>query len=133
MEIVDFIVTLSVGMLLCVCVSYLSFVDYLSLLLKIIPISKPKDYDKHREFINSIQYKKHKKKWRRMFSLNAFVYALIYVLITFTIQSDLFGFLIGLFGAAIGMGITGNIELKKRNELQQQIGIHENTGDGSVS
>lgn len=138
MEIVNFIVILSAGMLLCTCVSYLSFIDYLGVLFKIFPIPKPKDYDKHREFIKSEQYQKHKKKWRCLFSLNAFVYALIYVLVTLFTKSDLYGFLLGLFGAAVGIGITGNFEIRKRKVIRQQINMQSNTkrrntGDSSVS
>lgn len=127
MDVIGFIILLSIGVLLCICVSYLSFVDYVSLLFIIFPIQNPKDYNQHKVFVKSTQYKKHKQKWRCLFCLNIFIYAFIYVLISWGIQNIVYGFLLGLFGAAIGMGIMGNVELKNRKELQNQFKKNNNS------
>lgn len=126
MDVNGFIVLLSIGVLLCICVSYLSFVDYVSLLFIMLPIQKPKDYNQHKAFVKSVQYKKHKKKWRCLFCLNIFIYAFIYVLISLVIQNIVYGFLLGLLGAAIGMGIMGNVELKNRKKMQSQFKKNDN-------
>lgn len=124
MDIVEFFAGLLGGMLLCICIACLSFVDYVGLLLRIFPLRKPRDYGKHQALMKSAPYKKHKRKWRRLFCCNALVYAVIYVVAACITRQTLCGFLLGLFGAVIGIGIMGNAEVKQKRKLEQQIQKH---------
>jgi len=110
-----FIWTLILGVLLCVCVSYLSFIDYLSILSKIIPLKDSKGYDGYKKLVGSEQYKTHKSKWRKNYLLNVLVYAVVYIVSAVITQNILAGFLIGLFAAAIGWSDT--IKMQRANTL----------------
>lgn len=68
----------------------------------------------------STQYKVHRKNWSRIFSLSALIYAFLYIVIGLSTKNLLCGFLLGLFGAAVAMGIAGAREVKQRNLLWVQ-------------
>lgn len=121
MDIVEFFAGLLGGMLLCICIACLSFVDYVGLLLRIFPLQKPRDYGKYQSLIKSEPYKKHKQKWQRLFACNALVYAVIYAAAAWITRQPLCGFLLGLFGAAIAIGVMGNVEVKQKRKLEQQL------------
>lgn len=121
MSVIEIVITLCFGMLLFICIAYLSFIDYTGLLVKVFSLPKPKDFDEYRKFLNHYLYKKHKKKWRRLFSCNAFIYAAAYLLITWLMQNETIGFLFSLFCGIIGIGFMGNIEKKQREKIQKQV------------
>jgi len=127
---VELIITLCFGMLLFVCIAYLSFIDYTGLLIKMFPLPKPKDFDEYHNFLDHDLYKKHKKKWRRLFSCNAFIYAAVYLLTAWLTQNETAGFVVGLFCGIIGIGFMGNMEKKQRDKIQKQI---KNTNNSNSS
>lgn len=121
MRVAEIILTLCFGMLLFVCIACLSFIDYTGLLTKIFSRAKPKDFDEYHKFLDHALYKKHKKKWRRLFSCNAFIYAAVYLLTTGLSKNETVGFVVGLFCGIIGIGFMGNREKQQREKLQKQI------------
>lgn len=121
MRVAELIITLCFGMLLFVCIACLSFIDYTGLLTKIFPRAKPKDFDEYHKFLDHVLYKKHKKKWRCLFSCNAFIYAAVYLLTAWLTQNETAGFLVGLFCGIIGIGFMGNMEKKQREKMKKQI------------
>ena len=127
---VELIITLCFGMLLFVCIAYLSFIDYTGLLIKMFPLPKPKDFDEYHNFLDHKNKKKHKKKWRRLFSCNAFIYAAVYLLTAWLTQNETAGFVVGLFCGIIGIGFMGNMEKKQRDKIQKQI---KNTNNSNSS
>jgi len=121
MDLTTFIWILILGILLCACVSYLSFIDFLGILLKIIPLKNPKGYDEYKELMDSEQYKTHKIKWRKIYLLNSFVYAIVYIVSVVITQNILAGFFIGVFAVVIGIGVASNLEVKQRRKIQKEI------------
>lgn len=119
MEITAFIALLCIGMLLCVLVAYLSFVDYIGVFVKIFPSMQPKDYAEYNTLVKSTAYKKHKQKWRRIFSLSTLIYALIYVLLSIVMHNTVYGFLLGLWGAAVSIGVMEYFANKEKKNIQK--------------
>lgn len=119
MKAAAFVALLCIGMLLCVLVAYLSFVDYIGVCVKIFPSIQPKDYAEYNTLIKSTAYKKHKRKWRGRFSLSALIYTLIYVLLSVVMHNTVYGFLLGLWGAAISIGVMEYFANKEKKNIQK--------------
>ena len=125
MDFVTFFIVLVWGLTLCAVSVWLSYVDFLKLLLKILPLKEPKDYKKYRKLRDSVQYKRHVKKWRRNYMFFLSVYILSYVIIVLITNNILVGFLLSLFIYAIFVGIVGNIEIKQRKRIEKEVYIHK--------
>jgi hypothetical protein len=98
-----------------------SFIDFLNILLKILPLKNPKGYDEYKALIDSEKYKKHKNKWRKIYLLNSLIYVVVFTLILVITQSALLSFLAGILATIIGFGVFGNFENKQKQIIQKEI------------
>ena len=121
MDFTTYISLLILGILWCVSVSYVSFIDFLNILLKILPLKNPKGYDEYKALIDSEKYKKHKNKWRKIYLLNSLIYVVVFTLILVITQSALLSFLAGILATIIGFGVFGNFENKQKQIIQKEI------------
>ena len=76
-----FIIYLLLGSFIMIIIPIVYFSDSVTLLLKIFPFLQKKDYQKYIFFTHSLEYKSHKKKWRKTFLLISLLYLEIYVII----------------------------------------------------
>lgn len=76
----DYIALLFMGIIICVCVAFIIFIDFSKIIYKIVHVKKPKDYEKNLKLIKSLEYKRHKRRWILLFSLNAVIYAFAFLL-----------------------------------------------------
>ena len=114
--------SLIIGVLLFICISYISFVDLLSILLKIIPLKNPEGFDEHKKLMDSELYVNHKKKWIKIYLSSPLVYTFILTLLVIITKNIMFGFLIGLLTTFILVyGVIGNKEYKDRQKIQKEI------------
>ena len=85
MQMPDYIALLFMGIIICVCVAFIIFIDFPKIIYKIAHVTKPKDYEKNLKLIKSQEYKRHKRRWIVFFSLNAVIYAFAFF-VTFIIS-----------------------------------------------
>lgn len=129
MDIFTFFAVLILGIILLIIVSIISFVDFLCLLSKIIPLKMPSDFKKHKEFVSSDSYHMHKRKWIKIFAFVSVPYAITYCLISILFDSILIGFYSALVVSIIYLGITSNIEHKQKKALISKTGNTEDIYD----
>ena len=112
-----FNVALIGGMIICLAISFSTFVDYVGIIIKIFHIKAPRDYGSYKELYNSVQYKKHKRKWRKIFALSSIVYCVVYCVTTILIKSILIGLYVAMIAFVFCFGIAGNLEQKELNKI----------------
>lgn len=118
---VDFIIMLLAGIVICVCVSFIWFTDFPRIIYSIFHVAKPKDYEQYSKLIKCPKYKKHKKHWILLFSLNSVIYALGYFIAFISFENTLLGMFSGLICAVFGFGIMSNKERKELEKIKSDL------------
>lgn len=116
MRMPDYIALLFIGIIICVCVAFIMFIDFSKIIYKIVHIKKPKDYEENLKLIKSSEYKRHKRRWILFFSLNAVIYAFAFFVTFIISKNTLLAMFLGLIFAVCGFGIMSN---KERKELEK--------------
>ena len=116
MRMPDYIALLFIGIIICVCVAFIMFIDFSKIIYKIVHIKKPKDYEENLKLIKSSEYKRHKRRWILFFSLNAVIYAFAFFVTFIISKNTLLAMFLGMIFAACGFGIMSN---KERKELEK--------------
>ena len=116
MQMPDYIALLFMGIIICVCVAFIIFIDFSKIVYKIVHVAKPKDYEKNLKLIKSPEYKRHKRRWIVFFSLNAVIYAFAFFVTFIISKNTLLAMFLGMIFAVCGFGIMSN---KERKELER--------------
>ncbi len=116
MQMPDYIALLFMGIIICVCVAFIIFIDFSKIIYKIAHVKKPKDYEENLKLIKSPEYKRHKRRWILFFSLNAVIYAFAFFVTFIISKNTLLAMFLGMIFAACGFGIMSN---KERKELER--------------
>lgn len=116
MQMPDYIAMLFMGIIICVCVAFIIFIDFSKIVYKIVHVAKPKDYEKNLKLIKSPEYKRHKRRWIVFFSLNAVIYAFAFFVTFIISKNTLLAMFLGMIFAVCGFGIMSN---KERKELER--------------
>ena len=116
MQMPDYIALLFMGIIICVCVAFIIFIDFSKIIYKIVHVKKPKDYEKNLKLIKSLEYKRHKRRWILFFSLNAVIYAFAFFVTFIISKNTLLAMFLGMIFAVCGFGIMSN---KERKELER--------------
>ena len=116
MQMPDYIALLFMGIIICVCVAFIIFIDFSKIIYKIVHVTKPKDYEENLKLIKSPEYKRHKRRWIVFFSLNAVIYAFAFFVTFIISKNTLLAMFLGMIFAACGFGIMSN---KERKELER--------------
>jgi len=119
--VVDFIIMLLAGIVICVCVSLIWFADFSKIIYSVFPVSKPKEYEQYSKLIKCPKYKKHKKHWTLLFSLNSVIYALGYFIAFISFKNTLLGMFSGLICTAFGFGIMSDKERKELEKIKSDL------------
>lgn len=112
----DYIALLFMGIIICVCVAFIIFIDFSKIIYKIVHVAKPKDYEENLKLIKSPEYKRHKRRWIVFFSLNAVIYAFAFFVAFIISKNTLLAMFLGMIFAVCGFGIMSN---KERKELER--------------
>lgn|GEM_PF-5143719 len=113
MRMPDYIALLFMGIIICVCVAFIMFMDFSKIIYKIVHVAKPKDYEENLKLIKSSEYKR---RWILFFSLNAVIYAFAFFVTFIISKNTLLAMFLGMIFAVCGFGIMSN---KERKELER--------------
>lgn len=108
---------LLIGIFICILASIIPFIDCVSIIFSFTKL-KPKDYDNYLSRINSLQYKEHKKKWRRIYLVLSLIFVVLYFLIWMFLQNILKSFYGAIICYSIIYGIVNNSEYKTRRRIE---------------
>lgn len=115
------------GIALSVVLAFVSFLDLLSVLMKAIPNNKIEGYEEYKRLKDSVEYKKHRRKWLKKIALvSAIAYAVTYIVITVLTTNIAIGFCVSLFLGLLCAGRLKGKETQERKSIENEI----NTGDG---
>ena len=112
-------------MLIPVWAAYAYFIDYIGILSKIVPKRRPRGIEKEEKLQKSPLYKKHKRKWRALYSLNSLVYAAVFTAAAFIIRNMLISFWLGLIAIAISWYKIEKIEKKQLSDIKKELFQHQ--------
>lgn len=122
----EFWVLMILGTLIYFVFTWANFVDFVGILLKILPLKPPSDYKEVLLVRKDIRFMQHKSKWTKYYLVLTLVYALSYVVITIITRNYGLSFILSLFLSLIVLGVASNFESKQRNRIETQIKIELN-------
>ena len=122
----SFLFALFTGIFLIIVIAHVYFIDYIGILLKIFPKRRPRGIEKEEKLQKSPLYKKHKRKWRALYSLNSLVYTAVFTAAAFIIRNMLISFFLGFIAIAISWYKMFKLEQNQLHLIKTEIFNYKN-------
>lgn len=117
----EFFILMILGAMLYLMFAWVSFADFVGILLKIFPLTPPTDYKAALYIRNDARFKQHKSKWTKYYIALTLVYIVSFISIAIFTQSSGLSFILSLIFSLLVFGITSNFEKKQRNNIETQV------------